>query len=92
MPDKFASADGSFKRQISSFRETISSTHPIYKPEKGRYWLYVSLACPWAHRALITRVLKGLTSVIGISVVPVSYTHLDVYKRQCWNNRLQSEP
>lgn len=74
MPDKFASADGSFKRQISSFRETISSTHPIYKPEKGRYWLYVSLACPWAHRALITRVLKGLTSVIGISVV---HWHMD---------------
>ncbi|CDO95872.1 unnamed protein product [Kluyveromyces dobzhanskii CBS 2104] len=74
MSKKFASEDGSFKRQVSSFRETISATHPIYKPEKGRYWLYVSLACPWAHRALITRVLKGLTSVIGISVV---HWHLD---------------
>lgn len=74
MSKKFASEDGSFKRQVSSFRETISSTHPIYKPEKGRYWLYVSLACPWAHRTLITRVLKGLTSVIGISVV---HWHMD---------------
>lgn len=72
--DDFADKDGSFKRQISSFRETISPNHPIYKPEKGRYWLYVSLACPWAHRTLITRVLKGLTSVIGVSVV---HWHMD---------------
>lgn len=68
------SKDGAFKRQASSFREMISSTHPIYKPAAGRYWLYVSLACPWAHRTLITRVLKGLSSVIGVSVV---HWHLD---------------
>ncbi|SCV04201.1 LAME_0H16556g1_1 [Lachancea meyersii CBS 8951] len=61
--------DGSFKRQVSSFRDTISSSHAIFKPAKNRYWLYVSLACPWAHRTLITRALKGLTSVIGVSVV-----------------------
>ncbi|SCU98554.1 LADA_0H13850g1_1 [Lachancea dasiensis] len=67
---KWANAeDGSFKRQVSSFRETISPSHAIFKPAKGRYWLYVSLACPWAHRTLITRALKGLTSVIGVSVV-----------------------
>ncbi|CAI6787500.1 ANM_collapsed_G0034830.mRNA.1.CDS.1 [Saccharomyces cerevisiae] len=66
--------NGAFKRQVSSFRETISKQHPIYKPAKGRYWLYVSLACPWAHRTLITRALKGLTSVIGCSVV---HWHLD---------------
>ncbi|CAR24513.1 S-glutathionyl-(chloro)hydroquinone reductase [Lachancea thermotolerans CBS 6340] len=77
MPDakKWAnSEDGSFKRQVSSFRETISASHPVFKPGKGRYWLYVSLACPWAHRTLITRVLKGLTSVIGVSVV---HWHMD---------------
>ncbi|EDO15636.1 hypothetical protein Kpol_489p17 [Vanderwaltozyma polyspora DSM 70294] len=68
------SGTGEFKRQVSSFRETISATHPIYKPAKGRYWLYVSLACPWAHRTIITRALKGLTSVIGVSVV---HWHLD---------------
>lgn len=66
--------DGSFKRQVSSFREVISPSHPVFKPAKNRYWLYVSLACPWAHRTLITRALKGLTSVIGISVV---HWHLD---------------
>ncbi|QLG74054.1 hypothetical protein HG535_0F05660 [Zygotorulaspora mrakii] len=68
------STDGSFKRQVSSFQEVISPSHPIYKPAKNRYWLYVSLACPWAHRTLITRALKGLTAVIGVSVV---HWHLD---------------
>lgn len=68
------SKDGAFKRQVSSFRETISASHPVYKPAKGRYWLYVSLACPWAHRTLIARVLKGLAPVIGVSVV---HWHLD---------------
>lgn len=68
------SKDGSFKRQVSAFNEIISPNHPVYKPAAGRYWLYVSLACPWAHRTLITRVLKGLTSVIGVSVV---HWHLD---------------
>lgn len=69
-----SSDDGAFKRQTSSFQEVISHSHPLYKPAKNRYWLYVSLACPWAHRTLITRVLKGLTSVIGVSVV---HWHLD---------------
>ncbi|CAL9727741.1 glutathione S-transferase omega-like 2 [Monosporozyma unispora] len=68
------SKDGAFKRQVSAFKEIISPEHPVYKPAAGRYWLYVSLACPWAHRTLITRVLKGLTSVIGVSVV---HWHLD---------------
>lgn len=65
---------GAFKRQVSSFQETISAKHPVFKPAKNRYWLYVSLACPWAHRTLITRCLKGLTSVIGVSVV---HWHMD---------------
>ncbi|CAG59380.1 ECM4 [Nakaseomyces glabratus] len=66
--------DGVFRRQVSSFRETISNSHPVFKPAKGRYWLYVCLACPWAHRTLIARALKGLTSAIGVSVV---HWHLD---------------
>lgn len=74
MSKQWASSDGSFKRQVSKFQEIISADHPIFKPAKGRYWLYVSLACPWAHRTLITRALKGLTSVIGVSVV---HWHLD---------------
>lgn len=40
-----------------------------FKAEPGRYHLYVSLACPWAHRTLIFRKLKGLEDVIGVSVV-----------------------
>jgi len=35
----------------------------------GRYHLYVSYACPWAHRTLITRILKGLDDIIGVTVV-----------------------
>ncbi|MBD0271275.1 MAG: glutathione S-transferase family protein, partial [Acetobacteraceae bacterium] len=40
-----------------------------FAAEPGRYHLYVSLACPWAHRALIMRALKGLEEAIGVSVV-----------------------
>ena len=46
---------GEFKRQDSRFRHTISSDEGSqYQPEAGRYHLYVSLACPWAHRTLIS--------------------------------------
>jgi putative glutathione S-transferase len=40
-----------------------------FRAEAGRYHLYVSLACPWAHRTLIFRALKGLERMIGVSVV-----------------------
>ncbi|RHY17168.1 hypothetical protein DYB32_010561 [Aphanomyces invadans] len=60
-------ADGEFKRQVSSFREWIGSDR--FPAAKGRYHLYVSLACPWAHRTLIVRVLKGLEDVIGFTSV-----------------------
>ena len=40
-----------------------------YKPERGRYHLYVSFACPWAHRTIILRKLKGLEDTIGMTVV-----------------------
>lgn len=59
---------GEFERQESRFRNTISDEGP-FKPEAGRYHLYVSLACPWAHRALIFRELKGLQDIISVSVV-----------------------
>ena len=39
-----------------------------YKPERGRYHLYVSFACPWAHRTIILRKLKGLEETIGVIV------------------------
>lgn len=64
-----ASNKGKFKRQASMFRDVINDEHDVYKPESGRYHLYVSLACPWAHRTLIFRALKGLTEHIDVSVV-----------------------
>ncbi|MBM3664988.1 MAG: glutathione S-transferase family protein [Actinobacteria bacterium] len=59
---------GRFVRQQSAFRDRIEEggEHP---PEAGRYHLYVSLACPWAHRVVIARRLKGLEDVIGMTVV-----------------------
>ena len=39
-----------------------------FKAEKDRYHLYVSLACPWAHRTLIFRELKGLQEIISVSI------------------------
>ena len=64
------SKTGSFKRQEDAFRDWVmrdGSTQ--YKPERGRYHLYVSLACPWAHRTIILRRLKGLEEAIGMTVV-----------------------
>ncbi|RPD54931.1 glutathione S-transferase [Lentinus tigrinus ALCF2SS1-7] len=60
--------DGSFKRKPSSFREFIEK-NGRFAPEKGRYHLYVSYACPWATRTLIVRKLKGLEDFIDVSVV-----------------------
>ncbi|MER2494100.1 glutathione S-transferase family protein [Catenovulum sediminis] len=61
---------GQFVRQSSKFRDSISNEEDAkFQPESGRYHLYVSLACPWAHRTLIFRKLKGLESHIGVSVV-----------------------
>ncbi|QRV91617.1 glutathione S-transferase [Ceratobasidium sp. AG-Ba] len=65
---KWASTDGHFRRQVSSFRDVIEKGGK-YEPEKGRYHVFVSYACPWAHRVLITRVLLKLEDVIGLSVV-----------------------
>jgi putative glutathione S-transferase len=61
-------AGGSFVRPATSFRNKIEPGGR-FPPEAGRYHLYVSLACPWAHRTLIFRSLKGLESAIGLSVV-----------------------
>jgi len=61
---------GEFVRQDSRFRHTISTDKgATYTPEKGRYHLYVSLACPWAHRTLIFRKLKQLEDFISVSIV-----------------------
>lgn len=67
---------GEFVRGESQFRNWITadgSAGPTgeagFKVEPGRYHLYVSLACPWAHRTLIMRELKGLQSMISVSAV-----------------------
>ena len=71
-----SSTGGKFVRSTAKFRSWITSDGSAgpsgdggFKAESGRYHLYVSLACPWAHRALIFRALKGLEDHIGVSVV-----------------------
>jgi len=62
--------DGEFKRKQSVFRSHVTADGSSgFKAEKGRYHLYVSLACPWAHRTLIVRTLKGLHACISYTVV-----------------------
>lgn len=62
--------DGAFDRPVSQFREWVTADGSSGFPAApGRYHLYVSLACPWAHRTLIFRRLKGLEEVIGVTVV-----------------------
>ena len=64
------STGGTFKRQESAFRNRVTADGSSgFKAEPGRYHLYVSLACPWAHRTLIFRKLKKLEDVISVSVV-----------------------
>jgi len=62
--------DGSFKRQDAAWRSWISKEEGAkFPPEDNRYHLYVAYACPWAHRALITRAVKGLEKVISVTIV-----------------------
>ncbi len=61
---------GEFVRKAPSFRNWITKDGSSGFPAvAGRYHLYVSLACPWAHRTLIGRRLKGLEKVISVNVV-----------------------
>jgi putative glutathione S-transferase len=65
-----AATDGEFRRSESQFRRWITADGSSgFKAEAGRYHLYVSLACPWAHRTLIFRSLKRLEEAISVSVV-----------------------
>ncbi|MGL0816608.1 glutathione S-transferase family protein [Vibrio vulnificus] len=61
---------GKFVREDAGFRDWIENKPQApFQPESGRYHLYVSLACPWAHRTLIFRKLKGLEAHIDVTVV-----------------------
>lgn len=69
------SAGGHFERTETAFRNWVTPTgrpgrtgHDGFAASPGRYHLYVSLACPWAHRTLIMRVLKGLEQIVSVSV------------------------
>jgi putative glutathione S-transferase len=71
-----ASTGGRFVRTESRFRNWITpdgrpgpSGDGGFEAQAGRYHLYVSLACPWAHRTLIFRALKGLEAMIDVSIV-----------------------
>lgn len=68
-------ADGTFVRSDSAFRNWVTpdgrpgpTGHDGFAAARGRYHLYVSLACPWAHRTLILRVLKRLEEIVSVSV------------------------
>ena len=83
--DGYAEDDGSFQRWETDFRDWITpdgSAGPdgqdAVKAEPDRFHLYVSYACPWAHRTLITRALKGIEDLI-----PVSVTHW-LMREQGW--------
>ncbi|KAI8972887.1 glutathione S-transferase [Trametes punicea] len=65
---KVISEEGSFQRPPSSIRDVIQKGGK-FEPEKDRYHLYVSYACPWATRTLIVRKLKGLEDFVGVTVV-----------------------
>jgi len=68
-PDE-QSAEGEFERQEDAFRAWVRADGSTQFPaQSGRYHLYVSWACPWAHRTIIVRRLKGLEQAIGMTVV-----------------------
>jgi len=77
------STGGSFEREAARFRNWVTADGTPgpggrggFAAEPGRYHLYVSLACPWAHRTLIMRQLKGLADLIGVSVTsPLMLEH-----------------
>ncbi|PPS43899.1 glutathione S-transferase family protein [Chroococcidiopsis sp. TS-821] len=75
MMSKLAPRDrsGAYIRPNSEFRNFISAAEgSSYPPVSGRYQLYVGLGCPWAHRTLVVRALKGLEDAISVSTVSPS--------------------
>lgn len=72
------SADGSFVRPASAFRERVTGDGSSpYPAEAGRYHLFIAMNCPWAHRTAIMRRLKGLDGAVGL-------TSADLVRVQGW--------
>ncbi|KAH3702557.1 glutathionyl-hydroquinone reductase YqjG-like isoform X1 [Dreissena polymorpha] len=70
MSESAKSKKGEFVRKDSAFRNWVTADGSSgFLAEAGRYHLYVSLGCPWAHRTLIMRGLKGLDDVISVNIV-----------------------
>jgi putative glutathione S-transferase len=68
--DDYTNGDGEFERQETNFRDRIEADPDArFRPEAGRYHLYVSYACPWAHRTILIRSLKGLEDAVSLDVV-----------------------
>jgi putative glutathione S-transferase len=64
---------GEYVRPASEFRNSVSTDpNSPYQPASGRYKLYVGMSCPWAHRTLVVRALKGLEDTIAVSIVSPS--------------------
>jgi putative glutathione S-transferase len=82
------STGGDFIRKDSQFRHWIGE--PSYPAEAGRYHLFVSLACPWAHRTLIFRKLKKLEHIIGVTIVdPKMLEHGWVFSEVSQDNPIE---
>ncbi|WP_135365562.1 glutathione S-transferase family protein [Halosimplex halophilum] len=68
--EDYTNDDGEFEREETSFRDRVEDDPDArFQPEAGRYHLYVSYACPWAHRTLLIRSLKGLEDAVSVDVV-----------------------
>jgi putative glutathione S-transferase len=68
--DYESNEEGRFQREETDFQNWIRADGSTnYEPEEGRYHLYISRACPWAHRTAIMRRLRGLTDVVSMDIV-----------------------
>ncbi|MBE9222280.1 glutathione S-transferase C-terminal domain-containing protein [Cyanobacterium stanieri LEGE 03274] len=65
------SENGNYQRPLSIYHHNIEE-NSTYSPEKNRYTIYAGLSCPWAHRTLIVRKLKGLEKIIDVVIVSPS--------------------